>query len=176
MITYFDTAVVLSLDVANALIAFASKDVTRPHIGVGVDQGSLCATDGHRAVAFEPCEDAEWCRNTQGKVWPRAHVETQVKLARAVKAKEVRLELEHAKGGFPEVWRVVPDYGMEPTGAAVGVGVDPAYLADLGKVAKACGVNGVKLTQLKGDRDPIGFTAASKAGHTARVVIMPMRL
>ncbi len=68
---------------------------------------------------------------------------------------------------------MIPDYGMEPTDP---VGVNPAYLADLVKVAKACEIPGVSLTNVKGALDPIGFTARGRNGHTARVAIMPMRV
>jgi hypothetical protein len=164
----------LSVSVAAALIAFASKDDTRPSVGVGVDNGALCATDGHRAVAFTA--DARVPSIMQGLSWARRHLETLVKVAKAQKADLIMLERKDSRGVcFAPVSQVLPDYGMEAKGYEIGL--DPAYLADLGKVAKACGAKGVKLTEAKGDLDPIGFRTASHTGDlTARVVIMPMRI
>jgi len=174
MIRFGDTHIVIDLSVAAALLAFAGKDETRPSIGVGIDQGSVCATDGHRALAFEPCPDALWCARWQGRRWSRTHLEQQVKIAKATKAKELSLWEGHASEPktFAPIWRVMPDYGVEPK-RDESIGVDPEYLADLGKVAKACGVKGVQLTSIRHPLDPIGFKAIG--AHTASVAIMPMR-
>lgn len=175
MITWFDTSIVVSLDVAAALVAFASKDETRLSTGIGVDKGSLCATDGHRAIAFEP--NATYTQGPwQGRRWTRAQVETAIKVAKAQKSPEIRLELEQAPAQtFAPIWRVVPDYGLEIPKRTTAIGIDPALIADLGKVAKACDCKGVQLTQAKSDLDPIGFQVQGPA-HSARVVVMPMRI
>lgn len=176
MIRFADTYIDVSVVVATALATFASKDATRPHIGVGVDQGALAATDGHRLVIFNDVAVRPKLAHehlAQGKVWPRAHVETLVKVAKATKADTIRLELDKAGSGFPPAWKVVPDYGMEPQ-ADTSIGVNPDYLSDLCKVAKACGTSKVELSQAKGELDPIGFVVPGPE-HTARVVIMPVR-
>lgn len=176
MIRFADTYIDVSVAVAAALAAFASKDATRPHIGVGIDQGALAATDGHRLVLFNDAAVRPKLAHehlAQGKVWPRAHVETLVKVAKAQKADTIRLELAQAGGGFPPAWQVVPGYGMEAR-ADASIGVNPDYLADLGKVAKACGSPNVELAQVKGELDPVGFMVKGHE-HTARVVIMPVR-
>lgn len=176
MITWFDTSIVVSLDVAAALVAFASKDETRLSTGIGVDNGSLCATDGHRAIAFEPDKGCVAKGPWQGRRWTRAQVETAIKVARAQKSPEIRLELEQAPAQtFAPVWRVVPDYGLEIPKRTTAIGIDPALIADLGKVAKACDCKGVQLTQAKSDLDPVGFHVQGPA-HSARVVVMPMRI
>lgn len=177
MIRFADTYIDVSVVVATALATFASKDATRPHIGVGVDKGNLAATDGHRLVVFtdgaaSELHGVDYRLCLQGKVWPRAHVETLVKVARAQKADSIRLELDKAGSGFPPAWQVVPSYGME-TGRD-SIGVSPDYLADLCKVAKACGTSKVEISQAKGELDPIGF-AVHGSEHSARVVIMPVR-
>lgn len=174
MIHFEDSHVVIGLDVAAALLAFASKDETRPAQGVGIDNGSVCATDGHRAVAFEPCTDAVWCKRWQGRRWSRAALETAVKVAKATKACELQLQLATASEPytFAPIWRVMPDYGVEPK-SPESIGVNPAYLADLSKVAKACEVQGVQLSAVRGPFDPVGFKAVG--AHTASVAIMPMR-
>jgi len=172
VIHFEDTHIVIDLSVAAALLAFAGKDETRPSIGVGIDQGSVCATDGHRALAFEPVSHI--ANHWQGRRWSRAQLETLVKVAKATKAKELQLPLATASEPktFAPVWRVMPDYGVEPE-SGESVGVDPEYLADLGKVAKACDVKAVQLTSIRHPLDPIGFKAIG--AHTARVAIMPMR-
>ncbi len=161
----------MDLLVAVACVAFASKDDTRPHLGVGIDHGAVCATDGHRLVRFETQapDDAPM----QGKAWPRKHVETLIKVARATKSDRITLRrADCIEAAFPPVRQVMPQYGLEPAGP---VGVNPAYLADMKAVVKACGCNGVALASIKGEYDPIGFVADGRE-HKARVVIMPMRL
>lgn len=160
----------LSLDVAAALVAFASKDTTRPHLGVGIDDGAVCATDGHRAVQFKARDVA--IKNS--RVWSRAHVETAIKVSRAQRAATVVLNFADCllDSVFPRVAHVIPEQGFC---ARESVGLDPALLAGLEKVCKACGVKGAKLTALRGSLDPVRFDAVGPT-QDATVVLMPMRI
>jgi len=161
----------ISLPVAAALLAFASKDDTRPHLGIGIDGAYLCATDGHRGVQF-PLTGAVSIHH--GKVWSHAHVETLLKVAKARKQPAIALAFADCLAGqkFPPFAQVIPDYGMEATKP---VGFNPTYFADLGKVCKACGVVGAKMTSARDPRDPVLFTIGDK-GLTARAVVMPMNI
>lgn len=168
----------ISLPVAAALLAFASKDDTREHLCcVGVDQDALCATDGHRAVQFGFATDGS---SHHGKTWSRDYVETAVKIAKARKLATLELRFADCQttteGVFPPISRVMPDDGLRP--AKEPVGVNPAYLADLEKVRKACDATGVLLSSMRGSCDPLGFTVdgTHRGGVRARVAIMPMRI
>lgn len=169
----------ISLSVAAALVAFASKDDTRASCGVGVDRGALCATDGHRLVLF-PVQSATVADGARpvamtGCRWHRSHVEKLIKIARAEKADRIVLSREQTMGvQFAPCWRVVPDYGFEAKSEA-RIGLDPKYLADLVPVTKACDAKFVQLTQAKSDLDPVGFLVQG-AEHEARVVVMPGRV
>lgn len=174
MITYAPTDLQITIPVAVALLAFASKDDTRPHLGVGIDRADLCATDGHRLVQFGipgmPSGDSnKW----HGKVWSRAHVETLVKVAKATKATVITLRFEDClSSAFPPCSQVVPERKLT---ARRPVGFDPALMEAMVKVTKACQVKGVKLDSLTGELDPIGFTVSGPS-MSARVVVMPMRI
>ena len=164
-----------------ALLAFASKDDTRQHLGVGIEQGKLCATDGHVAVMFEDCTVADGARpeDHESRVWARSFVETAVKVAKATKAKAITLQYAQTvrDSKFPPLHQVMPDDGIEAR--AVYVGVNPRYLGQLALVAKACGQDGVQLVSLRGELDPIGFRVVGglkRAPVTARAAIMPMRI
>lgn len=172
MITYTPSDLQITIPVAVALLAFASKDDTRPHLGVGIDADSLCATDGHRLLQFAIPGVSGTCIH-HGKVWSRAHVETLVKIAKATKACLITLRFADCLSApFPPCSQVVPERVMS---ARRAVGFDPALMEAMVKVAKACETKGVKLDSLAGELDPIGFTA-SGPNMSARVVVMPMRI
>lgn len=174
----FDTAhIEISLAVATALLRFASKDATRP-IGVGVHRGALCATDGHRLVAFDldgtKPGARQYAERYHGKRWARSYIETLLKVAKAKKEPTLKLELAQQQDGFPTVSQVIPSYALEPSKATDRIGVNPEYLADLAPVAKACEAAAVQLASVQGELDPIGFYVRG-TDLQARVVIMPMR-
>ena len=160
----------VSLPVAAALAAFASKDATRPHLGVGVSGRNLVATDGHRLVSFPLSETVSI---HHGKVWSREYVETMIKVARAIKAKSIVLAFAACLQGhkLPPTEQVMPDYGMTATES---IGFMPEYVADLGKVCKACGADGAILSHARGALDPLGYTVRGRE-MTALAVVMPMR-
>lgn len=180
-IVYHPFCIEISLPVAAALLAFASKDDTRPHLGIGLEQGSLCATDGHCAVMFDaatgetrdgaPAPDVH-----HGRVWSRAHLETAVKVARAHKRKTVDLAYVDClpDSRFPPIAQVMPEDRIKTKGDPIGF--NPAYVGQLALVAKACGETGVKLTTFTGDLDPLGFRIGGGEGLRAHAAIMPMRI
>jgi hypothetical protein len=176
MITPHTDRLEISLPVAAALLAFAAKDDTRPHLCcIAISDGALCATDGHRAVMFGFTDGTSIAH---GKAWPRQHVETRIAIAKATKAKSIDLAFaECTDVVVPPYNQVMPQDGLK-TGRTDFIGVNPAYLGDLEKVRKACDATGVKLTSLGGSLDPIGFTVDGgyRGGLLARVAIMPMRI
>lgn len=173
MITLYTDHIALELPVAAALLAFASKDNTRPQLYcIGIDNDTIGATDGHRAVAFGFAAGGTSIHH--GKVWARDRVETLVKVAKAQKLATVELRFADCVKGttLPPLSRVMPEPRME---AVRAVGFDPKLMAALELACKACGVKGAKLDTLGDALDPIGFTVAGPS-QSARVVVMPMRI
>jgi hypothetical protein len=182
MITFHPFHLEVSLPVAKALLAFASKDATRQHIcGVAIEDGKVCATDGHTAVMFDGAivvaGGERAAADVNSRVWARSLVETAVKVARAEKRDTILLQyglMLPVDVRFPPLARVMPDDGIE--GNDCPIGFNPSYTANLAAVAKACGHDGVMLTSLRGALDPIGFRATGTEGISARAAIMPMRI
>jgi hypothetical protein len=183
-ITWESTQVVLSQLAAAALLEFACKDADRPHLGIGIRDGMLCATDCKTGLRYDApqCEPVR-ARDLDGKVWTREYVATRLAVAKAEKA-DVKLEMSFFHDStFPPFSQVVPEpgltYGKNKKGVersrATAIGINPTYLARLCKVTKACGTNGVALSSAAGELDPIAFTCE---GHTlkATVVVMPMHI
>lgn len=180
MIVYNPESVEISLPVAAALLAFASADDTRPHLGVGINEGALCATDGHQLVRFDldTCEQRDGATPTahNGKVWAAKRVEIAAKVARLEKRKTVVLNYADCETAytFPPACHVIPKAGIT---AREPIGFNPSYLANIAKICKAVGANGAKLTSLKGSLDPLGFRVEGPhGGLAATAVVMPMRI
>ena len=169
--------VTMSQAMCAALLEFASYDETRPHLcGVGVSDGQLAATDGHTLLRY----DAPQCEPVRalplhGKVWSRSYVTMALALAKLEK-RDVVLKFDgmlvHAQ--FPPIAQVVPEPGF---GKGTSLAINPEYLARLVKVAKACQNQGVLLTSMRGELDPVMYQCSGRRGVTleATVVIMPMR-
>lgn len=180
MITFHPSHLEISVPVARALLAFASRDKTRPHLcAVAVTETGLAATDGHAAVLFDGSTviDGAPTWSIDGRVWSRAEVETALKRAVAEK-RSVRLAYSAMLPDVkpPPMRQVLPHDGI--AGNDTYVGVDPRFLAALKAVATACGERGVRLTALRGALDPIGFRCSSVSSSRleARAAIMPMRI
>jgi hypothetical protein len=180
MITFTPFRVEISLPVAAALIAFASKDGTRPNMGIGIDNGALGATDGHCAVTFDPScatiADGAKPELHNGRVWSRAHVETALKAAKAQKRQTVELAYVDCLSEafrFPPLSAVMHKPGVD---AHAPIGFNPAYVGQLSLLCKACDANGARLTSANGELDPLGFTVAGADGLSARAAVMPMRI
>jgi hypothetical protein len=175
MITFHPFHLELSLPVAQALLAFTSKDSYRQHLGVGIDGRSVCATDGHTALLLDGATFADGADPSavHGKVWNRATLDTAIKVARATK-QPVTLQYGTCQPlPFPPIRQVLPADGI--AGNDCPIGFNPAYVGQLSLVAKACGAEGVRLTALRGALDPIGFRVSGD-GLDAHAVIMPMRV
>lgn len=178
-LVFYPDHVRISIPLAKALLAFASTDSTRPHLGVAMHHATLAATNGHALLIVENSGDCRFDgarpENYHGRVWPHAHVEQALRVARARKEADVELRYAEARSDlqFPPVEQVVPDYGVELSGP---VGIDPHYLAAIGLVTKALGVKGACLAAARAPLDPLGFTVGNAEGLEARVVVMPMRL
>jgi hypothetical protein len=173
MIKFHETCIELDVHTAIALLEFATKDLTRCHLGVGISNGKLCATDGHTLIRFE--QASEDTTLNHGKVWTRATVDIAVKVAKATKLDVVLRYSDFTTCTFPPVEQVIPDKGFGKKGTGVHVGLDPAYLARMTKVAKACETKGVLLRSMGGELDQVSFTAKGN-DLEAIVVIMPMRI
>lgn len=161
----------MTLPVAAALLVFASKDSTRPHLGIGIEGPFLCATDGYRAVQFPLPEG----RYPDRAVWSHAQLETAIKVARATKQASVALVFaeRQSEREFPPLRHVIPEDGVD---LRKPIGLNPSYLGDIAKVCKACGVEVASLTSANGELDPVAFSVGNAPGLTAKAVIMPMRI
>lgn len=194
------TQVTLSVNATLALLEFASKDATRPHLcGVGISEGKLAATDGHTLLRFETVRDdsSEECvvknEGLHSRMWSRKYVAEQVAIAKARKT-DVALEYGMFDDGlsspsrsnwtFPPVAQVIPEPGLTygrnkkkvERSKAQPIGLDATYLARLAKVCKACETKGAALSSASGELDPVAFKVMGLNGLNATVVIMPMRL
>lgn len=174
MINYQTDRIEISVLVAAALLEFASKDKSYPQCSIGVQAGALCATDGFSCVVFYAAEQTDVVRR-DGAVWARTAVQIAMKVAKAEKAKTIRLEYASALPdlSLPPISQVLPDYAVK---AKESIGFNPEFFARLCTVTKACDAPGAVLTSAKGPRDPVGFTVTGKSGLTARVAVMPMRV
>lgn len=185
-ITHHSDRIEVSIPVAKALLAFASTDTKRPHLGAGFRDGYLSATDGHSLLSFDaPCRQLaeetglHWAmidRIIEGKCWSHGYVETALKVSRATKATTVSLRYADLAPGFPPCTQVIPDYAVS---LAEPIKVDPDYLGRILLVCKACKDGGATLTAANGPLEPIMFTVGADRGErnlTARIVIMPMRI
>lgn len=191
----------VSVAVARALLDNAGRDEVarlRPHLSVGIDRGCVAATDGHTLVRFERAEvdpngrmPAEW----SGRYWVRPYVEARLEMAlKAGRKSAVLLEWSAIEtGGFPPVTRVEPNDGAETLKREVGL--NPAYLARLELVAKACRrerepgdkeappLPAAVLTSIGDALDPMRFVVGGtehigylSAQHTAHFTIIPLRV
>jgi hypothetical protein len=170
MIQFHTDHVEFSLAVAAALLAFACKDVTRPHMGVGIDEGCLCATDGHTALIFNNSQ-FEYVP-TAKLVWSREHVEKSTKIAKACKEKVVSLYYRDVleTKSFPSLKAVLPT--KEIVNLQEPIGINPGYFAAMALVSKACGDKPVRLTHAVSNREVLGF----RIRDLARVIVMPVSL
>ena len=165
MIIYQIDYIEISLPVAAALLEFASKDKSKPECSIGVQAGALCATDGFSAVVFYSAEQTDVVRRG-GAVWARTAVQLAVKVAKAEKAKTIRLEYASALPdlSLPPISQVLPDYAVK---AKEPIGFNPEFFARLCSVTKARDAPGAVLTSAKGPLDPSGFTVTGGASKLA---------
>lgn len=189
MIEFSKAGLSLSLPVARALLEFAFKDDMCPTLGVGVDQGDVCATDGHTSLRFQRVTIKDGAAPTayNGQVFRASYVEAQIKAAG--RQGLVLLAWEGvSRAVFPALSQVEPRSGVEQTEP---VSFNASYLARLELVTRACKRERVKgekeapatpgalLVSLGDERDPMrwevgGSEWESECQHTAYVTIMPM--
>lgn len=165
----------VSLDAAKVLVEFSKG---RPFgASAGIEDGDLCATDGHTAVRFEgPSAGQQPPTHRERKGWTHEHVALAVKLAKAYRRSFVYLSFDECTSEeFPPLSRVERRTGV--IGSVGGpVGFNPKYVARLAGVEKACG-GLARLSSLSGPLDPIGFDVeAGPEGWSAHVTIMPRRV
>lgn len=186
---------VFSKRAIKALLAIASKDTGRAHLcGVGVVGSTLYATDGHRAVRVEhPDMGPVHVATTDGRVLiPSDFLARVAKMAHARDSIEIVIDYDdrtvaatvgsHTISedlpdtyGQPEYARVFPDVSQYEGNGCMGI--NPAYLADLAKLAKA--VDGAPEWLMHTPTDtlsPIAFASPNVAGPRWTYIVMPTRL
>lgn len=177
MIRYTIAGLALPVAVAETLTTFAGRDATRPSVAVGIDDGYMCATDGHTAVRFLECDPngqqpMEW----NGSVWSRDYVLQQAKVGKATKAPCLLAWNARIAGAtFPPLAQVVPARGIVPGWNHWAV--DPDYLARIAKVAKACDSKTTVLIAASDDLSPtLWVCEGNPDGNqlTAEVILMPI--
>lgn len=193
MIEFTETNLKLSPAVCKALIAFASTDKTRPSLhGIGINQGNVCATDGHCAVRFQKHTGALPDTIPDGLVFPLEYVKQQLKVAVATKSPAVSLDwlnpsLSHT---FPPIHLVETTNRRIKVPAATPIGFDAELLGRIAHVQVACshtearkssatGYQCAKLVSITGPLDPVSFEIGSHSTghpstHFARVTVMPV--
>jgi len=163
----------ISKSQVKALLAFASKDATRPHLcGVYLDGSQAVAIDGHTLLALElegePCTGLvprAWFEQL-GKVLGRDP--TELVVADGAVSCSALPPVALSSATFPSWRQVIPaPYLGRP---AEPVGLCCAYLARLELVTRALGCDGMAL-ESAGALDPV---VARAPGAVA--VVMPMRI
>lgn len=190
MIEFTSTHLRLSQAVCKALIAFSSKDKTRANIyGVGINQGNICATDGHAGVRFQKHTGTHEPYQAD-RVFPLDYVNQQLKIA-AVRGDAVELDWNNLNAQmFPPLHAVESKNRKIHMPAATPVGFNAELLGRMFLVQVACsptqarkssakGFQCSKLVSLSGTHKPASFEVGSHSTghpsiHFARVTIMPL--
>jgi hypothetical protein len=194
MIKFEAEALTLSVAVVRSLLQFAgAEDGPSNLAGIGIDEGDVCATDGHAAVRFAMVE-VDGCSPTRfnRRVFSREFVEKVLKASGrngAVRLPWVHLQADYVQ--FPRVSSAEPKDGVSVAGMPIAW--DAALLARLDGVARACRRDKVPgevtapcdppvvLTTLGSSHmDAMRFMVGGEfwdtAVHRAHVTIMPMNL
>ncbi len=183
----------MSASVARALLEFAAGEEGASNLaGIGIDDGDVCATDGHAAVRFEMVQ-VDGCSPTRfnGRMFARALVEKELKACGrngSICLPWVHLQADYVC--FPKLSNAEPKEGV--TVGGLPIGWDAAILARLTLVARACRRDKepgeerapwdppVVLTSLGSHLDAMRFMVGGEfwdtAVHRAFVTIMPMNL
>lgn len=199
MITFGTLGLSLSTAVARALLAHASDDAGKPGLcAIGIDEGDVCATDGHSAVRFERCnvdEGAEPPHRWNRRVFARRKVEAALKAAgRSGAVVLLWDELEPPAIQFAQLGVVEATIAHEVREDDLPFAWDASLLSRIELVAKACrrdrqpgesATDDIRtppamLVSLGGHLDPcryeIGGVHWETAQHAAFVTIMPMNM
>ena len=179
MIAFTETGVEISREVCKALLAFTSKDETRPSINaIGFNKGDICATDGYTAVRFVSNNP----RKQTLVGFSRKYADTQCKIAAAQKSSVVLAYENAPRTVFPPLDQVEAKEFKIQSSAPIGVNAD--YLSRLQLVCKACkgpnvrSIPPAQFFSLTGGLDCIGFVVdgTAEGGLRAIVTLMPVRL
>ncbi len=169
--------ITLTIATAKALLKFASTDKARPSLAsVGISQGGLAATDGFAAVQFYIDIDPYTATTYDRMYFPRAYVETALKVAVARKEATLKLDHEnHSLGGirlhrqFPPLPEIIPLAGAIST--IDHLNINAVYLALLPLVTNACETEHCSLTVANIDQ-PVRFDIKGRS-ISAVVIISP---
>ena len=172
MINFTSSALHLSVDVAKALLQFASKDKSRPNLcGIGIENGDVCASDGFASVRF--LSSLAHVPHDR-KHFPRAAVEKAIKLAACEPVAERKVILPWSQLdpqlNFPFLSAV--DGRTTCINCQTPISFDPSLFACMTLAAIACGTERVTLTNLQTSSDPVMFSIEGPK-HTALVTISP---
>lgn len=191
MIEFTSTHLKLSQAVCKALIAFASTNKDRaPLHGIGINEGNVCATDGHAAVRFQKHNGTAEPYQSD-RVFPLDYVKQQLKIASAQKSETVELSWDKLNDArFPPLHEVESKNRRIKLPAATPVGFNAELLGRMLLVQIACSATAArkscakgfqcsKLVSLSGAREPASFEVGSHSTghpsvHFARVTIMPV--
>lgn len=187
--THTDDALIVPIELAAALMQFASDDPARPHMsGLGLDACHIGATDGHtcaRAMGCDPGTAKAPPASRDRSCWSGEYVETAIKVAKATKSPTIALAWSaRLDAEFPPLEQVVP--GARTIACSEAVGQCAEYLARLVKVAHAVqggrrtsrsAAQPVALEHAAGPLDPVVWRVPGLNGSPdVQVVIMPVRL
>ena len=193
MIEFTETHLKLSQAVCKALIAFASSDKTRADInGVGINQGNVCATDGHGIVRFQKHIGVP--NAVDNRVFSLEYVKQQLKIAAAQKSDTV--ELDNATLvrtlSFPPVHHAETNNRKIHLPAATPYAFNAELFGRMALVQAACSPTKrnkpsdgtwqpAKLVSLSHPKQPCTFEVGSHSTphpsvHFARVTLMPVDL
>lgn len=173
MIQSNSDGIVAPREVIKALLAFAVTKKQKDRVamnGIGIDNGSLAATNGHCAVVFSVPVDQKYNQ----RIWPRDYCETQMKVAIALK-KDVELRWESllsASIPFPSISKVMPEPGVSPVEP---VGLNADFLQKLPLACAACSTTTVVVTSWKTSDAVVGMSVKG-VELSAEIIAMPVRL
>ncbi len=163
MITTTPTHLILPVLVAKALLTFSPK---KAQYGIGIDAGSVCATDGYSSVRFvvNPPISAEHNET----LFDKAVIETAMKVAVARKEPVLSIPWQD-NSDFPALH--VLEASLEGMPVAAVVPIDATLFKRVEAVCKACGT-------LKAEFRVLGNALSiSVRGEeiSAGVVVMPLQ-
>ncbi len=170
MISLTPDSILLSIPVAQALLAFTGKSDR-----IGINDNNICATNGNVALRFHTVIASTYL--TEGSCWSHEYVKRSIAMAKAVKDL-VSLGTRDISGiDYPNQKLIEPPFN-DSIASANSIGVNAEALALLEIVSKACAVGKTTppavLVTANGPLSPLRFTFGSPLLQ-ATVTIMPTR-
>jgi hypothetical protein len=169
MITPTINSLLLSIPVAQALLAFTGKADR-----IGVNDNNICATNGNVALRFH---EGLGFLVKEGSYWSHEYVKQRIAVAKAVKG-PVSLSTQDVQGlDYPNQKQVEPIKACIYSDQSIGINAEALALLEI--VAKACAVGKVipppaVLVTATGPLSPLRFTFGNPLQAT--VTIMPTSL